>query len=70
MRFTETEGKEGCGRVKLFFVPDKVVYCSNDERDGEAAEAVDNIIHSKSLPYSYTALKIYGKFEIMGEDKS
>ena len=64
MRFTETAGKESRADIKLFFVPDKVVYCSNDERDVRSADTTGNVIHVKAFPYSYTTLKIYGKFEL------
>ncbi len=64
LRFTETAGKATECDIELFFNPVRVVYIANDESELEEIALDGNRVHFKSQPYSYTALKIYGDFNI------
>ena len=62
LRFVEAEGKATDFDLELFFKPTKVVYVTNDERELDKIITDGSTVHLKSLPYSYTAVKIYGEF--------
>ena len=64
LRFVETAGKATECKLELFFKPKKALYITNDERELEQATVQDNVVRFVSHPYSYTALKVYGDFNI------
>ena len=50
--------------MEIFFKPSKVVYITNDEAELDKLPTDGNKISFKCKPYSYTAIKIYGNFNI------
>ena len=64
LRFIETQGKETECDLEIFFKPSKITYITNDEIELEEIPVNGNKISFKCKPYSYTAIKIFGDFNI------
>ena len=64
MRFVETVGKlTECG-VKLPFNPSRIVYVTNDEKELEEIPLNGSTVNLKCKPFSYTAIKVFGDFNM------
>ena len=64
LRFVETAGEATECNLELFFKPSRAVYVTNDERELEETDFDGNTVRFKCQPYFYTALKVYGDFDI------
>ena len=64
LRFIETQGKETDCDLDVFFKPSKITYITNDEKELGKIPINGNKISFKCKPYSYTAVKVFGDFNI------
>ena len=64
LRFVETAGKAADCKMDIFFKPTKAVLVTNDERELEEVSIDSNTVSFTCKPYSYTAVKIFGDFNI------
>ena len=63
-RFVETAGKATNCKLDLFFIPSRIAYTTNDERELEEIPLNKNTVCFECKPYSYTVVKIFGDFSI------
>ena len=67
LRFVETAGKEVECDAELSFNPIRAVYVTNDERELEEIFVNGNTASFKCMPYSYSAIKVFGDFKVLKE---
>ena len=64
LRFVETAGEATECSLELFFNPTRAVYITNDERELGEISLKENAVSFECKPYSYTAIKLFGDFDI------
>ena len=64
LRFVETAGKAVDCKADIFFKPTKAVSVTNDEIELDELLIEGSTVSFTSKPYSYTAIKIFGDFNI------